>query len=483
MGRLEMLRQKESVIAKKEDINKSQYDGLYMFFSFDLVNSTHFKSRYKTKWPLVFDEFYSNIAKVMNEEIKGSVVWKYIGDEVLFYKKVDCKEDLFIHLPKLIKIKDKVIEKINKIVNESKGNLFIKTCIWIANAKHIQDEAIRNSEINEYENLIRFNTNNHIQRYYTTIDTIDFIGTDIDSGFRISKHVEKDKIIICSKLACCIYNLYLNRDPMESVLKECVESRLKIVTYKQLKGIWNNRYYPIIWYHNCWDKPEELLHYDDKYNCDIIKENYEKIINNELEDITRINKIFEDLNRKYEIDLIMKEINKLPDKSIYKDEDINNDIIAYNQLSEVHCVAICVNDDNEVLVAKRSNDKNYLPDTWEFGCGKLNLSETWEGCIIRSYKASFNIELNIKDRLIPISTYSINKNNNIITGVIFAFRIKNTNDIKISSKYSESRWIKYDSKELKEDNVVEGFYENMRLAVNILNINENSLLDKQVALD
>lgn len=141
----------------------SEHDGIYLFFSFDLVNSTKFKSRYKRKWPIVFDQFYSRITKEMIENVKGSVVWKYIGDEVLFYKKVTCEEDLFIHLSEVLNITRNVMKKINTSVNETLGNLFIKTSVWIADAKFIQFSDIPDSTVDESENLIRFNSISNVE--------------------------------------------------------------------------------------------------------------------------------------------------------------------------------------------------------------------------------------------------------------------------------------------------------------------------------
>ena len=148
---VERLMENYSKINHDEKFNEEyEYDGIYMFFSFDLVNSTQFKTKYKNKWPIVFDEFYTNITKAMIEQVNGSVVWKYIGDEVLFYKKIDCKKDLFIHLPTLLKIKTDVMDKINKKVNESRGNLYLKTCVWIASARHIPFDTMNKEEVNEY---------------------------------------------------------------------------------------------------------------------------------------------------------------------------------------------------------------------------------------------------------------------------------------------------------------------------------------------
>lgn len=465
----------------------SEYDGIYLFFSFDLVNSTKFKSRYKTKWPIVFDKFYSHITKEMIEKVKGSVVWKYIGDEVLFYKKVTCEEDLFIHLSEILNITRNVMKKINGRVNETLGNLFIKTSVWIADAKFIQFSDIPDSIVDESENLIRFNSTNNIENRDNIYSNIDFIGTDIDSGFRVSKFAEKNKIIICAKLACCLYKLYKNRDPMENALKNCVEKHLRIVGYEKLKGIWDDRYYPIVWYHDSWDDPTDLLHYDDRWNSPIIQNNYDKIIEGKLDKVEILVKVFTDLNKINEIEYLLDRIsnsqlsNNIDQLGLeeYNDSFRQKTILPVN---EVHCSLICINEKNQVLAFKRSKDRKLLPGKWEFGCGKLHTSETWEECLIRSYKSEFNIDIS-DESILPLSTYNINKAGINIPGMIFTKKVKSKDtidNIRVSQRYEKYRWINIDDIELEKEDCVEDFKENAKKAQYLLELFDLKELEKQV---
>ncbi|GIM31528.1 NUDIX domain-containing protein [Paraclostridium bifermentans] len=484
----ENLVKEASGIYKKFD-GPSEHDGIYLFFSFDLVNSTKFKYRYKRKWPIVFDQFYSHITQEMIEKVKGSVVWKYIGDEVLFYKKVTCEEDLFIHLSEVLNITRNVMKKINISVNETLGNLFIKTSVWIADAKFIQFSDIPDSTVDESENLIRFNSISNLENSNDIYSNIDFIGTDIDSGFRVSKFAEKNKIIICAKLACCLYKLYKNRDPMENSLKNCIEKHLRIVSYEKLKGIWDGRYYPIVWYHDSWDNPANLLHYDDRWNSPIIQSNYDKIVDKRLDEVEVLIKVFTDLNKIEEIEYLLNKISKLQleDSNMdkYRKLECNSKVKSKPILpvNEVHCALICINEKNEVLAFQRSNKRKLLPGKWEFGCGKLHISETWEECLIRSYKNEFNIDID-NESIIPLSTYSINKSGINTPGMIFTKKVTSKDivkNIQISDRYEGYKWVDIDNMDLEKDDCVDDFKANSIKAQYLLDIFDFEQLKSQIA--
>lgn len=70
-------------------------DGVYLFFSFDLVNSTAFKTGYPKEWKKVFKRFYEITKEEMSKRYSWCAIWKYIGDEVLIYVKVYCIDDVY----------------------------------------------------------------------------------------------------------------------------------------------------------------------------------------------------------------------------------------------------------------------------------------------------------------------------------------------------------------------------------------------------
>jgi hypothetical protein len=66
-------------------------------------------------------------------------------------------------------------------------------------------------------------------------DTLDFIGPDVDIGFRIAKSSHKNIVLIDAKLAYVF-----------SVLIPTFNKNSKIVLFEQLKGVWDQCHYPIV---------------------------------------------------------------------------------------------------------------------------------------------------------------------------------------------------------------------------------------------
>ena len=56
---------------------------VYLFCSFDIVESTYLKS-INPQWAKLFNQFYDSSLRDLEKQ--GFEFWKYVGDEVLFYK-------------------------------------------------------------------------------------------------------------------------------------------------------------------------------------------------------------------------------------------------------------------------------------------------------------------------------------------------------------------------------------------------------------
>ncbi len=66
---------------------------------------------------------------------------------------------------------------------------------------------------------------------------IDYIGPEIDTGFRIGKHTYDGLMVVSFELACML----------GKIDKDLQQVRGAIVGWEKLKGVWNNKPYPIIW--------------------------------------------------------------------------------------------------------------------------------------------------------------------------------------------------------------------------------------------
>ena len=104
---------------------------VYLFCSFDIVESTYLKS-INPQWAKLFNQFYDS--SVRDLEKQGFEFWKYVGDEVLFYKKLENKD-----LENFHSIPNNVFDSMNAIQNElhkeytnTKMFLALKGTLWVS---------------------------------------------------------------------------------------------------------------------------------------------------------------------------------------------------------------------------------------------------------------------------------------------------------------------------------------------------------------
>lgn len=430
-NKLESVKNLLSKIEEKE-VPQDNYDGTYLFFSFDLVNSTSFKNNVKL-WGKIFDGFIKQSIELMKESFPYAKIWKMIGDEVLFYWQVDTVEHLYEAPKKTFDILQKCIEFINKY-EDVKSNLSIKATIWAAIVKDSEEK-----ETDKHTNII-VKDRNYGEYLF------DFLGPDIDVGFRISKYAKSSILVIDAKLACLLTKLETEME------KEHISEYMRIVSYEVLKGVWNGRRYPIVWYRDSWHYSSDMFIYDEKYNDDIIN----RIENSEgkcLDGVSRLTKIFKDLNKLNDISELKKEIklgaNLKPELNIPKD-----------RLCEIHVVAICVNLKNDILIAKRT-PKNTLSEKWEFGCSQLHFKQNFIEALNEGYKKDFGVELEF-----------YKENNRIVPGIIFLCKIiKNEDSISLdTNKHSEYKFVNRENyKEISEEDAVPDFHKRIEEVYKILN--------------
>jgi len=102
----------------------------------------------------------------------------------------------------------------------------------------------------------------------------------MDIGFRITKYSSRQKITLSAEYAYLLYHL---SKPTGS---SKIDDKLKIVAFKELRGIWNGRLYPIVWYYPDWDNIESSFDYDEHITNDIVKNISKK------KDIRYLEKVF-----------------------------------------------------------------------------------------------------------------------------------------------------------------------------------------------
>lgn len=239
---------------KKEQLSKqrpsSEDGGVFLFFSFDLSDSTMFKTEHPDLWASVFSCFYNQILKRLTAENFNSVcvgkLWKLIGDEVLIYIKISKLKQLYsqiISINNILKnlmsdiaenvIKDICGEKDEKLKEDIReiilSTLGIKVAAWMA-------ECCRNNNFN-CSNIIYSPPENAANGSY-----VDFLGRDIDEGFRLAKYAVKNKIIVSPLLAWMIWK----KAQEDEDSKKIIDLNFKITAFIPMKGVWRGRKVPVI---------------------------------------------------------------------------------------------------------------------------------------------------------------------------------------------------------------------------------------------
>lgn len=417
-----------------EENNLSEAGEVYLLYSFDLVNSTKYKSISK-EWPEVFEIFYRETGTEMSEKIGGIVPWKYIGDEILFAKKIISENDVLDACKNVDKVRTNVLKKLHDTYKCTKGILEIKCVVWLT-------RAIKKSKGKDWlsgEEAIVLKNTEDTGNLKTTLK-IDFLGKDIDCGFRLGKFVEHGKTVVGAKFCYCLLNLFSKLDKQKvpvqryEELEQMIDKNFIIVSYKTLKGIWNENPYPVVWYHPNLDNPKKAFKYSDHLRSEMVMGFLNDYQNNKFtQDFYKLDYI-KDLMEEHNLTEEMCLIEELIEKQIseYEEEEEkekNEKSYSYQQKPrfEVHNSIAFVNNRRQVLIFKRSTNKNIQKNKWEFGSVFLKHGEDMYNSIKESYEEKYKIKKEMITNLKPISQFFITDQS--ICGFIYSSLV-NTSELK-----------------------------------------------------
>lgn len=195
-----------------------------IFLSVDVVGSTEYKHKRTTggvpDWFPFFRRFYEEFP-VLFSEICGErraetedfplergfrdcepQVWKSLGDELLFYAHIEhhVQAELFVAA-----LRDALM----RYRSEMEPGLKLKACAWLAAFP------LRNAEIH-------------------FLDKVDFIGPQIDIGFRLAQFASSTRLMVSCELALLLVNRTNSLDFYYS-------------GKRVLKGVLKDQGYPLIW--------------------------------------------------------------------------------------------------------------------------------------------------------------------------------------------------------------------------------------------
>ena len=454
--------------------NKKTKEGsrvVELFFSFDIVNSSLYKDTNLLNWQSVLTILLSDLQKRVAKEIPESNLWRVLGDEIIFCITIKKMEEIYSTIDSIFKILIQesffdIIDNFSdneKIWMKKSNILGIQSAAWIA----IVCDG-KKADFSPYDNYLKKYKISEIHQIN------DFIGKDIDAGFRIKKETQERRLVVSVELA------KLLSDRTDYL------SRLNIITYKSLKGVWKNRLYPIIWYHDNIRTNllfDESFYYDETVNSQLSKDYFINRENNQgnlasymLLDVSKaLSKIIKDQNLDDKIKKIQEIINETEIDTRVLEEEFDD------RLLEFHCAAVCCDiEKRKVLIVKR-NRRKINPGLWEFGCARASIDKNLCDSIKEDYKFDFGLDIDvICDNRVdrepkPIALYQVNKVDKLQKGVIVMAKIISNIDsiektIKERGKHDEFKWISQEDVSSFDEPAINDFKDTLEKVFSLWNI-------------
>lgn len=207
-----------------------------LFSSVDLIGSTALKGKFfndpkqysfgKPHWYTSVGTFYERFLNTLNKagaEKRKNKRWelvKGIGDELMLTQLIRTHQDAYVLT--------KIFRNALRDFNAGGGELKVKGCVWLAGFP------INNAKI-------------ALPTAKGTATTDDYLGPSIDVGFRISKFASEHKLVVAVDLAL----LLTHKRPSNDL-------RFGFGGQVTLKGVLDNKVYPLIWIEAVQENPDEL---------------------------------------------------------------------------------------------------------------------------------------------------------------------------------------------------------------------------------
>lgn len=449
-----------------EEKEQMHYPKVHLFFSFDIVNSTMYKAL-TANWPLVIRSLLEDIRTRVHriDTLIASYLWRVIGDEMIFVLPIQSETVLEDAVDAIFEVTQRIsislrsgrffdllegqsIQASEISLLKSQNTLSIKAAAWIA--------VINDKNESPFDN-IAFDYSASSQNRSIR----EFLGKDIDAGFRLKEYTQDRRLCISVELAYLL--------PQKKQIKN-----LEIMDYVRLKGVWNDNLYPIIWYYN-----SEVVHtcmremtgqtdeisfaksfrYDETDKNPMIRKYFSRS-NKEKQNNVESNE-YKLARSMYTAQKALPKIvldRNLQPKIDYFKQHLTDELFViqsepYAHPLELHCAVVCCDVYNrKVLITHRGSEHTTNPGKWEFGCAKVGSKDVLVESVVAHYKRAFglNIELVMdqsrKDQQpIPIAIYELKKNaNNVVKGVILVAKVHHPispDEFRPEGEHDKIRWI------------------------------------------
>jgi hypothetical protein len=222
---------------------------LCVFFSVDIEGATAYKTEMRIKkrddedWCYLFDAFYADFPKrffgkynvilrrlrKVGRTIKRPVLWKFVGDEILFYAPLTDSRQTIDHLYAFYQ----TIINYNTELKSRGVKVKCKGTMWIAGFP------VNNRIILPPKRKKRQNRDQ-------PLFIVDFLGSSIDCGFRLTKFASPRRLVVSLDLIWIIAALIDQIDEQETPF-EFIRSKIKYAGRHTLKGVFSGQPYPVFW--------------------------------------------------------------------------------------------------------------------------------------------------------------------------------------------------------------------------------------------
>ncbi|MCJ2067059.1 hypothetical protein MKK63_30865 [Methylobacterium sp. J-088] len=231
-----------------------------LFMSVDLVGSTAFKAKHSDRrdgdepypvwlnrtrsfyrqFPQIIDNLFAEYSGILDgrEAFKhrSPKVWKTVGDEIIFCIRIVCLE----HLACCIRSFVKALSAYGDLINSQEPELDVKGCAWVASfpAPNATVTSASRFSIQQTESQVGDQLEEKDeQEADINPGEYDFLGKQIDTGFRISKFAQAHELALSIDLAWLL-TLLRQRD--------LVDCQFTYRGKEALKGVIGGAPYPII---------------------------------------------------------------------------------------------------------------------------------------------------------------------------------------------------------------------------------------------
>lgn len=234
-------------------LKKSKVRGVMLFVSFDIINSTLYKTHDKDSWPQKIADIFESIRVTFQIAFQNSIIWRILGDEIIYIVPLKNANDLTENM-------DKVYDTLQEVIFDTRERdntnlLSLKAAAWIAYVTGGKD--IFTKKFPQFCNICV----NYYMNFKSTGRVIEFLGNDVDIGFRIKAQAFKGELLISFELARLL--IEINKVTATEVneisnVDSAIANKIYIIGFEKLKGIWNGRPYPIICYSTKKNKKDNM---------------------------------------------------------------------------------------------------------------------------------------------------------------------------------------------------------------------------------